>query len=149
MIMKSLFAKAFMALLVVVGVSATAQESIITKNELPASAQKFINKYFANSTVDYVKKDKEILSTDYKVRFTNGVELEFDSDGVWTEIDGNKNEIPTGFINKNIVSYVNAKFQQTKIMKIEKGRFGKYEVRLLNGLELEFNSEGQFKRIDD
>ncbi len=147
--MKSTAIKFLTAFFLFIGISSNAQESIITKNELPKSAQKFISDYFSKSNIDYVKKDKETFSTDYKVKFTNGTELEFDSEGNWTEVDGNKTVIPTAFIQKNILTYVKEKFPNTQIVKIEKGRFGKQEVKLSNGLELEFNSKGEFKRIDD
>lgn len=132
-----------------IGMSANAQETIITSKELPVAAQKFISDHFSQGTVDYVKKDKEIFSTDYKVRFADGAEVEFDSKGVWMEVDGNKKSIPTGFIQKNILVYVKDKFPNAQIVKIEKGRFEKQEVKLSNGLELEFNSKGEFKRIDE
>ena len=147
--MKSTAIKFLTAFFLFIGISSNAQESIITKNELPKSAQKFISDYFSKSNIEYVKKDKETFSTDYKVKFTNGTELEFDSEGNWTEVDGNKTVIPTAFIQKNILIYVKEKFPNTQIVKIEKGRFGKQEVKLSNGLELEFNSKGEFKRIDD
>lgn len=147
--MKSLAIKALMSAFLFIGISSNAQESVITKNELPQTAQKFISDNFSKSSIDYVKMDKEILSTDYKVKFTDGSEVEFDSKGEWMEVDGNKTNIPTGFIQKSILTYVKAKFPNAQIEKIEKGRFGKQEVKLSNGLELEFNSKGEFKRIDD
>jgi len=147
--MKSSAIKFLTAFFLFIGISSNAQESIITKNELPKTAQKFVSDYLAKSTIDYVKMDKETFSTDYKVKFTDGSEIEFDSKGEWIEIDGNKTVIPTGFIQKSILTYVKEKFPNTQIIKIEKGRFGKQEVKLSNGLELEFNSKGEFKRIDD
>ena len=147
--MKSLAIKALMSAFLFIGISSNAQESVITKNELPQTAQKFISDNFSIISIDYVKMDKEILSTDYKVKFTDGSEVEFDSKGEWMEVDGNKTNIPTGFIQKSILTYVKAKFPNAQIEKIEKGRFGKQEVKLSNGLELEFNSKGEFKRIDD
>lgn len=147
--MKNAAIKFLSVVFLLIGISANAQESIITKNELPNTAQKFILDNFSKSTISYVKMDKEVFSTDYKVKFTDGSEVEFDSKGVWMEVDGNRNIIPTGFIQKSILTYVNDKFPNTQIVKIEKGRFDKQEVKLSNGLELEFNSKGEFKRIDD
>jgi len=43
---------------------------------------------------------------------------------------------------------VRKSFPNTAIKKIEKKRFG-YDVELINGLDLEFDSKGNFKRIDD
>lgn len=147
--MKGSITKTLMTLFLFVGITSNAQESIITKKELPQEAQKFISNNFTKSTIDYVKMDKEAFSTDYKVKFTDGLEVEFDSKGEWMEVDGNKTTIPTGFIQKSILNYVKEKFANAQIVKIEKGRFGRQEVKLSNGLELEFNSKGEFKRIDD
>lgn len=147
--MKNLTIKILSGFFLFIGITLHAQESIISNNELPQAAQKFIEDNFSNSSIDYIKMDKETFSTDYKVKFTNGVEVEFDSKGEWMEVDGNKTNIPTGFIQKSILTYVKAKFPNAQIEKIEKGRFGKQEVKLSNGLELEFNSKGEFKRIDD
>lgn len=147
--MKNLTIKILSGFFLFIGIALNAQESIISNNELPQAAQKFIEDNFSNSSIDYIKMDKETFSTDYKVKFTNGVEVEFDSKGKWMEVDGNKTNIPTGFIQKSILTYVKGKFPNAQIEKIEKGRFGKQEVKLSNGLELEFNSKGEFKRIDD
>lgn len=147
--MKSIAMKFLMVFSFLLTVSVNAQESIITKDELPESAQQFISDNFSAYTIDYVKMDKEIRSTDYEVKFTNGAEIEFDSKGEWLEVSGKKEAIPTAFIQNSILTYVSEKFPQTHIVKIEKGRFGKQEVKLSNGLELEFNSKGEFKRIDD
>ncbi len=147
--MKSTAIKFLTAFFLLIGINARAQETIITINTLPQAAQKFVSDHFSKSTVSYVKKDKETFSTDYKVKFADGREVEFDTDGNWTEVDGNKTAIPTVFIQKNILNYIEKTFPNTQIVKIEKGRFGKQEVKLNNGLELEFNSKGEFKRIDD
>lgn len=147
--MKSSVTKLVTAFSLLIGIASNAQETIISRNELPNAAQKFVSTYFGKSTIDYVKKDKETFSTDYKVKFADGKEVEFDGDGNWTEIDGNRTVIPTTFIQKSILTYVKDKFPNTQIVKIEKGRFGRQDVKLSNGLELEFNSNGVFKRIDD
>lgn len=147
--MKSSAIKFLTVFFLLIGIGSNAQESIISKNELPKVAQKFISDNFSKSTLEYVKIDKETFSTDYQLKFSDGFEVEFDSKGEWTEVDGNKMPIPTEFIQKNILHYVKEKFPNTQIVKIEKGRFGKQEVKLSNGLELEFNSNGEFKRIDD
>lgn len=146
--MKSTVTPFLSAIFLFMVMSINAQETIIAKGELPKPAQDFISHNFSQNTLEFIIMDKEILSTDYKVKFADGAEIEFDSNGDWTEIDGNKTAIPTGFIQKNILSYVKEKFPNTQIVQIEKGRFGKQEVKLSNGLELEFNSNGTFKKID-
>ncbi|MDO4229907.1 MAG: PepSY-like domain-containing protein [Capnocytophaga sp.] len=132
------------------GTAMNAQETIVTQNELPKEAQNFIKKYFANHTLDYITFERNYFSTnEYIAKFTDGLKLEFDGKGNWVEIDGKRTEIPNEFISKNILNYVKTKFVDTKIVRIEKGIFGRQEVKLSNGLELEFDSEGNFRRVDD
>ena len=109
-----------------------------------------MNKIIAKDVIIDIARDFEsFFITDYKVKFKEGTEIEFDSDGNWTEVDGNRTAIPTGFIQKSILTYVKEKFPKTQIIKIKKGYLGRQEIKLSNGLELEFNSKGKFKKIDD
>lgn len=125
-----------------------AQDQVIRFNQLPQAGQKFITSYFGAKQVSAVLMDDDYFSKDYEVILTNGTKIEFDGDGAWTEVDGKRNAIPTGFVPKSISNYVKKSFPNAKIKKIEKKRF-KYEVELTNGLDLEFNSRGQFTKIDD
>lgn len=130
------------------GLSANAQKTVITKTALPLKAQTFLKTHFPGQEPVNIIEDKETFSKDYKVQFTNYIEVEFDAKGNWEEVDGNHAAIPTTLIPKNIVSYVNTNFANTIITKIDKGTWG-YEVNLSNGQELEFNSKGNFIRIDN
>lgn len=133
-----------------IGITINAQEQVISQKELPAAAKSFLQKYFPNGKVDYVLLEKNHLSSDeYKTKLSNGVEIEFNQKGVWKDIDGHHNEIPAKLIPKNIYTYAKSKFPNAKIVKIEKSSFGNYDIKLSNGLELEFDSKGNFKRIDD
>lgn len=128
--------------------SAHAQKTTITTAELPAKAQAFLKEHFANENPASIVKDKETFSTDYKVRFSNNTEVEFDSKGNWEEIDGNHTPIPTTTIPAKIASYVKSNYKEVSITKIDKGHWG-YEVDLSNGIELEFDSNEKFLRIDN
>ncbi|MDN3674658.1 PepSY-like domain-containing protein [Flavobacterium branchiarum] len=130
------------------GISVNAQKTVITKTALPTNAQSFLRTHFSGQEPTYIIEDKEIFSKDYKVQFPDNVEVEFDAKGNWEEIDGNNKAIPINIIPKKIVSYVNTYFTNTVITKIDKGAWG-YEINLSNDLELEFNSKGNFIRIDD
>lgn len=63
------------------------QEKIINANQLPAAAQSYVQKTYPNIGITYVKQDKELFSTKYNVRLDNGLEIEFDGDGVPVDID--------------------------------------------------------------
>lgn len=130
------------------GFSANAQKTPIVKSVLPVNAQAFLKTHFAGQEPTYIIEDKETFSKDYKVQFANSVEVEFDRKGNWEEVDGNHNAIPVSIIPKTIATYVKTNFPNSTITKIDKGTWG-YEVNLNNGLELEFNTKGNFLRIDN
>lgn len=128
--------------------TASAQKRNITLKELPATAQTFIKTHFPNQATSYIIEDKGMLKTEYKVMLTEGTEIEFDGKGNWEEIDGNKNAIPNSVLTKTIASYIAANYKGQGVEKFEKERWG-YKVELLNGLDLEFDNNGKFLRIDD
>ena len=55
--------------------------------QLPAAAQEYVKENYADGNVTYVKKEKEMFSTKYEVRLDNGVEIEFDAEGVPVDVD--------------------------------------------------------------
>ena len=130
------------------GLSANAQKTVITKAALPVNAQTFLKTHFSDQEQTYILQDKDTFSSDYKVQFANSVEVEFDGKGNWEEVDGNQNAIPAAIVPKAIASYIKTNFPNVPVIKIDKGKWG-YEVDLNNGLELEFNSKGNFIRIDN
>lgn len=125
-----------------------AQTKSITATQLPATAQDFIKKNFAKATVSGAWEDKEIFDTDYKVQFSNGVEVEFDAKGNWEEIDGNHNTVPTSVLPSAITTYLSQNYKGQNVVQIDKKNWG-YKVALANDIELEFNNSGKFLRIDD
>lgn len=140
--------KLVVAIALLVGSVTFAQDRVITFSELPKAGQQFITKYFGAKQVSLVTLDDDYLSKDYELVLTNGTKIEFAGNGEWKEIDGKRNIIPTGFIPQNILSYVKKSFPNTEIVKIERERLG-YSVELTNGLDLDFNSKGDFLRVDD
>lgn len=128
--------------------SANAQKTTITMAELPAKAQTFLKKHFGTENPTYIIKDKETFSTDYKVQFANKIEVEFDGNGDWEEIDGHHIALPATTVPTAIATYVKTNFKDSQVTSLDKGRWG-FEVNLNNGLELEFDLSGKFLRIDD
>ncbi|MDM1073467.1 PepSY-like domain-containing protein [Empedobacter brevis] len=125
-----------------------AQDKPIKYNQVPKTGQQFINKHFGAKQVGSVLLDDDFFSKEYKVYLLNGTKVEFDGDGSWKEIDGNRNAIPTGFIPTKVSTYVEKSFPNTKIVKIERDR-NEIEVKLTNGLEVKFDKSGNFKKIED
>ena len=136
------------AVILLLGATTFAQNGITKFEQLPAKSQEFIKTYFKDHTISYILTDKEFADVDYKVRFENGTEIEFDAKGEWTDVSGKQNCIPTGFILTEITEYVNSVHKDVCITDVER-EFNRITVELSNKLELEFNSKGKLISYDD
>lgn len=140
--------KLALALVILTGIGANAQKKNITIKEFPAAAQTFLSQNFPKQTATYAVEDKGMLSTDYEIMLSNGMEIEFDGKGNWEEIDGNKTALPESVLPKAIADYVSKNYKVQGVEKIEKEKWG-YKVEFLNDVELKFDSNGKFLRVDD
>lgn len=135
--------------LLVVAVVANAQDKVITFAQLPKKAQNFVTTYYAADQVVLVKEESELLSgKSYDVKLRDGVKLEFDAKGEWTEVDAELKAVPVKIVPASILEYVKKSFPNNEIVQISRSS-RKYSVELTNGIDLEFNKRGQFVRIDD
>ena len=133
----------------VTATSVQAQERRIDFAKLPKAAQNFVNSYFSAKEVLYVEEDKDFLEpTNYEVKMTDGSKVKFDAKGVWNKIDCKLKAVPRNLIPDAIKSYVAKRFPNNQIVEISKSK-RKIEVELTNGIDLVFNNNGQFVRIDD
>lgn len=124
-------------------------DRIITVGELPAPSRQLVDTYFKEVGVSYAKVDEEWFDKEYKVVLVNGVKLAFRKDGSWKEIDCRYNgEVPADLVPTAITGYLGQNFQERRVVCIERDRRG-YEVRLDNGLELEFDADFRLVDIDD
>ena len=122
-----------------------------TPGKMPNSAQEFINKHFSSATAVEVKENSswEIWEDEkFEVTLSNGVELDFDENGNVLEIESRNNEaIPNAALPANIVSYLQSNYAGEQIVSWDRKDKGQ-EVELSNGVELEFDAEGKFLKID-
>jgi hypothetical protein len=145
--MKKIFLTAIVLALSFTGVSCEDDDDNssvhIPSSELPAPAAAFLDTYF--NDIDIVKVEKDVNSNDeyYEVDLAGGIEVHFDQAGNWTEVDGNGQPIPTGFIPDAIVTHVSENYQSQAIESIDKKSYG-YAVDLLNGTELRYDQSGEF-----
>ena len=117
-------------------------------NQLPATAQEFVKTYFSDYKIQYIFSDKEFADVDYKIRFEDGTEIEFNSKGEWTDVSSKQKCIPTGFILKEITDYVEMNHKDMCITDVER-EFNRITIELDDNLEIEFNSKGKLISYDD
>ncbi len=120
----------------------------IRVNQLPQQAQTFINTYFANEKVAIVEEDDSWLSTSYEILFTNGDKVEFNGDGMWTEVSAKQGAVPDAIIPDLINKHIDSNYPDADIRRIEKSG-DNYEIILSNGWELEFDKAFKVIDVDD
>lgn len=107
---------------------------VITRDakQLPLTARNFINRYFTDPQISHIKIETGILgSKSYEVLLTDRTEIDFDSNGNWTDVDCKKAAVPEALIPVSVKEYVKTNFPQEVITKIERRRSG-VEVELAN-----------------
>jgi hypothetical protein len=127
------------------------KEEMITESGLPATSREFINVHFPDVGISMIIKETETFSADYTVYLANGFEIDFTKSGDWDDVDGKYTAIPESILAllpQGIQEYVNNTVRDCYIVEVNKERYG-YEIELSNRIELKFNSQGDFIRIDD
>jgi hypothetical protein len=131
--------------MIAIGFSAKADnDRVITFNQLPTQAQELLKQYFADKVPLVVTVDWD----DYTIVYDSGEKIEFDKEGNWKEFQCRTSRVPSELIPAEIKNHVKATFPGTTIIKLDRNRRG-YEVKLNNGLEIEYNRMFQVVDIDD
>ncbi|HNQ26728.1 MAG TPA: PepSY-like domain-containing protein [Aquaticitalea sp.] len=125
-----------------------ASETIIDYSELSVECTTFVETYFNGYEVLRVEKGPYSVDEYYEITFVGGTQIDLNASCEWTEVDGNDQAIPTGFINTSIVEYVSTNYPTTAIESIDKKTYG-FDVDLVDGTELRFDSEGNFLGLDN
>ena len=115
---------------------------------LPSKARDLISQNFT-SAISLVEEEKNFGKvTEYEVTLTDGSEITFDHAGEWKSIDTPNNvPVPVGLVPTAIANYVASKHAGAYIVGIEKEKKG-FEVELSNGVEMNFNTFGNFVSYD-
>ena len=122
------------------GVATAQDEGLVPISTLPASAQSFIKQHFSASSIVSVWQDTEKGEVeDYTVLF---------ADGNWKEVKSRNGQVSPKIVPTKITKYVHKNYPNVIVKEIKKERT-KYEVDLSNGVELIFNLNGKFLKIDD
>lgn len=127
-------------------------DQVIPASELPVQAQAFVKEHFPNATYNRVERDDHPDDNGgiYDVYLSNGFDLEFDTKGLWVEVNGYSKQVPETIIAllpEGVPTYVKTTYPTLHIASIEKKLYG-FEIELNNDLDLMFNFEGAFLGID-
>lgn len=139
--------KSFVLLAVLLTISFNAKadyDQVITFQQLPANSQALLKQYFADKVPLIITVDWD----DYTVRYESGEKVEFNKQGEWKEFDCRFTKVPSALVPEQIKAHVKATFPGTTILKLDRNRRG-YEIKLNNGLEIEYSPTFQVIDIDD
>lgn len=123
------------------------KEKVLGSNDLPATSTSYIATHFPDQTIVHAIKEFDDLQITYTVYLKNGVKIEFNQNGEVKEIEGNS-ALPDSVIPAAILAYVNANYA-SEFIKEWKLERTKQEIKLSNGITLEFDKNGNFLRIDN
>jgi len=122
------------------------KESIVGADGLPASAQTYITQHFPDHEILQVVKERDDLKTTFDVYLSGGYNLDFDKKGKILGIEGTS-ELPDSVVPEKILTYVRTNYPDYFILDWELDDRGQ-DVKLSNGMELQFDKSGNFLRID-
>ncbi|SDF26171.1 PepSY-like domain-containing protein [Epilithonimonas hungarica] len=114
--------------------------------EMPATIKSFLAKYYPKATVVKYEAKSTVVGKKYEVKLNNGAEIDFDKNGNWEEIS-DKQGIVSALIPAKIKAYLDQHYKGIKVESIDKER-NKIKVDLQNDIDLEFDKNGKFLRVD-
>ncbi|MBQ9556400.1 MAG: PepSY-like domain-containing protein [Muribaculaceae bacterium] len=123
--------------------SADDDDRVITYDQMPQAAQTFLKQHFAKKVPLVVTADWD----DYTIRYESGEKVEFDKKGNWKDIECYSTKVPAAVVPEQINAYLNQNYPGKSVIKLERHR-SVYEVKLNNGMEIEFNRNFQVIDVD-
>ena len=125
----------------------------IEPGDLPANILEFIATYFPGATIEEAEKEN---NGNYEIELSGDVELIFDSEGNFLgRADDDDNEdkddddIAISDLPQAILDYIATNYPDNTIIEAEREDDNTFEVTLNNGIELEFDSDGNFLSAED
>ena len=85
-------------------------DKVISKNQLPAQAQSFLNENFADVKISYAKQETDFIERSYEVVLADGTKLEFTKKGNWKEVDCRYSEVPSAIVPAPIKNFINENY---------------------------------------
>lgn len=145
--MKSTFAFALLAVAAIGIASCNSESTYNDMTELPESAQAVVNENFTSNVISTKVETNTIGVDEYEVYLADGSKIKFEGNE-WEEVTVTPgNSVPEYFVLEPIRVYVTETMPGQDIVKIEREKTG-YEVKLANNMELVFDNNGTFIKVD-
>lgn len=132
------FKTAIISFAIALGIASSYAKETYTSDisALPQPAISFLNDNFKGLNITKIKIETGwFKKTTYDVDLANGVEIEFDKNGNWKDIESKTSNLPLSLLPKQLAEAVNKKVPDAKIESIERKGYG-YKIELENDVEL-------------
>lgn len=141
--MKKLFLLALMPLFLI----SCEKEEIIPLTDIPSEISTFISTHFPDNPIIQVIKDTDGLELTYDIALDGGFFHKFNRKKEVIDIEG-MSKLPDSVIPNKLLEYLTTNYSDNFIISWELDDRNQ-QVKLDNGLELEFTMDGVFLRIDN
>lgn len=122
-------------------------ETLLTENEIPDQIMSYLSEHFPDNDIIKTVQDNDDGTTTYEVYLDGNYELDFNADYDITDIDGTS-ELPDSVIPQALLDYVSQNYADHYITDWEL-ESSYQQIELDNGVELEFEMDGTFIRVDN
>lgn len=141
--MKKLFLVALAPLLL----ASCNKEEILPNTEIPAEISGYVSTHFPEAKINGATKDIDGWELTYDNTLEGGFFLEFNRKKEPIDLEG-LTKLPDSVIPPKLLTYVTTNHPDNYIIGWELDDRNQ-QIKLDNGLELEFNMNGDFLRIDN
>lgn len=121
--------------------------SLQYRNNIPEKIQVFLDRHFSKYEIDKLKYDAK--DRECKVKYKNGIKVQFNGNGDWEEIESDYTPLPKSIIDilpKPAIAYIAKNYPQKAIVKVKHKSYG-YRVKLADAAELNFNQTGNLIKV--
>jgi len=124
-----------------------AEDIEIKPEQLPEKAMKVIKEAFPDAKIKEAVIERRASLSQYEVKLSGGVKMQFHKDGSFTECVCTKGAVPAMLIPQKIRTFLSKEFPNREVVRIEHDS-KLFELTLDNGDELCFNSSYRLIDID-
>ena len=121
----------------------------IDQSSLPKKIETFLDQHFYKYDIKELKYDSK--DGKCKVKYTNGIKIEFDNNAEWKEIESDYVPLPKSIIDilpRTTIDFIAKKYPRRAVVKMKR-KSGEYKIKLEGSLELVFDSKGRLVEVDD
>lgn len=122
-------------------------DTLIPEANIPTEIKTYIETHFPSNSILSVEKDTENNSITYEVYLSENINLEFNSELDIIDIDA-RTQLPNSVLPQAILDYVSTNYPNNFVTDWEL-EFNHQQVELNNDIELEFELNGDFIRVDN